>query len=107
LDGGRRILFGASPKPVVVAEAQLEPGDWLVLYTDGVIEARDEARAFFGLDRFVDVLERCAAGGQSAPETLRRVIHAVLDHQHSVLQDDATILVVQSASGHERDLNAA
>ena len=105
LDEGRRILFGATPaKPVSTAEEQLERGDWLVLYTDGVVEARDSSRAFFGLDRFVDVLERCAADGQPGPETLRRITHAVLDHQHGVLQDDATMLIVEWASGHERDL---
>jgi hypothetical protein len=36
---------------------------------------------------------------------LRRVVHAVLDHQQGVLQDDATILFAQWASGREAQLS--
>jgi phosphoserine phosphatase RsbU/P len=94
LDGGRRILLGFPNRTAVVAEEHLEPGDVVVLYTDGVIEARDESRQFFGLDRFVEILERSAADRQKAPETLRGVVHRVLEHQHGVLQDDASILII-------------
>jgi hypothetical protein len=104
LDGGRRILFGIGGRTAQPAEEQLEAGDWIVLYTDGVIEARDPNRAFFGLERFVDLLERSAANGQPPPETLRRVTHAVLDHQQGVLQDDATILMVEWSGGGEHEL---
>lgn len=95
LDGGRRILLGFSNRAAIPAEEQLEPGDVVVLYTDGIVEARDSARAFFGLDRFVDILEQSAAEHQGAPETLRRVIHRVLEHQHGLLQDDASVVFVQ------------
>jgi serine phosphatase RsbU (regulator of sigma subunit) len=78
----------------------------VVFYTDGVTEARDDQRKHFGLDRLVDVVERCAADRQNASETLRRVIKAVLDHQRNVLQDDATLLVVQWSSGLEEQLTA-
>ncbi len=36
----------------------LRPGDLLVLYTDGVIEAADPNNTFFGTDRLVGVVER-------------------------------------------------
>jgi sigma-B regulation protein RsbU (phosphoserine phosphatase) len=106
LDEGRRILLGASGPRPTVAEERLEPGDWVVFYTDGIPEARDADRNFFGEDRFVDILERCAANGQTAAETVRRVTHSVLEHQHGVLQDDATIMVIQWASALERKLTA-
>jgi hypothetical protein len=95
LDGGRRILFGIGSSEAVAAEEQLEPGDWVVMFTDGVIEARDPGRNFFGLERFIDLLERSAANRQPPPETLRRVTRAVLEHQQGVLQDDATILMIE------------
>jgi serine phosphatase RsbU (regulator of sigma subunit) len=78
-----------------VSEVQLEPGDAVLLYTDGVTEARSEDGHFFGVDRLVDFFGR-AADAQLAPaETMRRLIHAVLDHQNGDLQDDATMLLVQ------------
>src|SRR3954447_8196497 len=47
LDGGRRTPFGLSIGELTVAEEVLQPGDWLVLYTDGVTEARDASGTFF------------------------------------------------------------
>ncbi|WAL69349.1 PP2C family protein-serine/threonine phosphatase [Amycolatopsis cynarae] len=73
----------------------LEPGDRLLLYSDGITEARSPDRRFFGLDRLVDLTERHEAAGLTAPETVRRIIHAVLEHQHGQLQDDATLLLLE------------
>ncbi|WNB86916.1 PP2C family protein-serine/threonine phosphatase [Cellulomonas sp. ATA003] len=101
LTGGRRMLLGLGREEVVVGEEQLEPADRIVLYTDGITEARDDAGQFFGLDRLVGHLERSAAAGLPAPETLRRLTHDVLDHQKGVLQDDATLVLAQWASGEE------
>ena len=106
LDAGRRTLLGFSGPPKTHAAEQLEPGDWIVLYTDGIPEARDEERNFFGMDRFIDVIERCAADRLPAPETLRHIMQSILRHQHGKLQDDATLLIVQWAGGGELRLNA-
>ena len=107
LDGGRRSLFGLPGRAQQTAEEQLEAGDWIILYTDGIPEARDETRAFFGMDRFVDVIERCAADRLAPPETLRQIMQAILRHQNGTLQDDATVLIVQWATGSELQLNAS
>ncbi|QLJ06253.1 serine/threonine-protein phosphatase [Streptomyces sp. NEAU-sy36] len=77
-----------------VHETALQPGDRVLLYTDGVVEARrggDE----FGLDRFTDFIIRSAAGGQRPAETLRLLIHDILDHHNGKLTDDATILLIE------------
>lgn len=76
---------------------QLEPGDRLLLHTDGVTEARDTHGTEFGLDRLVDLAERHHHDGLPAPETLRRISHAVLAHQRGRLQDDATLLLFEWA----------
>ncbi|MGM1058493.1 PP2C family protein-serine/threonine phosphatase [Saccharothrix sp. Mg75] len=81
-------------KPVVLRE-QLEPGDRVLFYSDGVVEARNPRGQQFGLDRLVDLTERHEAAGLPAPETLRRVVRAVLDHQGGQLQDDATLLMLE------------
>ena len=67
----------------------------MLLYTDGMTEARAADGQLFGLDRLVDLLEREAASGQPADELLRRLVRAVLDHQAGGLRDDATLLLVQ------------
>ena len=79
----------------VVGSEQLEPGDMLLLYTDGVIEARSPDGEFFGQDRLVDLVSRNLASALPAPETMRRVVHALLDHQSGDLDDDATLLLVE------------
>jgi serine phosphatase RsbU (regulator of sigma subunit) len=71
------------------------PGDWLILHTDGITEARDEAGNFFGEARLVDFLRREAASSHPPPETVRRLVHAVLRHQHGILQDDASVLLAE------------
>jgi hypothetical protein len=106
LDGGRRILLGFADQDVPVATEPLEPGDWVVLYTDGVVEARDANRRMFGLDRLIGVVQRCAADRYNAAETLRRIVHEVLGHQAGVLQDDATVVVLQWLTSLEQELAA-
>ncbi|WP_233495640.1 PP2C family protein-serine/threonine phosphatase [Geodermatophilus sp. TF02-6] len=95
LAGGRRVPFGLGDGALTVAEEALQPGDWLALHTDGVTEARDAAGAWFGEDRLVDLLSRQVAAGQPPPETARRLVHAVLEHQHGLLQDDASVLLAR------------
>ena len=80
---------------VTVAEETLEPGDQVLFFTDGVIEARSADGSFFGVDRLIDMVARTAASATPAPETMRRLLHAILDHQEGELQDDATIVVVE------------
>jgi len=85
-------LGDGTPEPRI---EQLEPDDAVLLYTDGVVEARTPDGELFGLDRLADLLEREAASGQSAEEVLRRLVLAVLEHQAGGLRDDATLLLVQ------------
>jgi serine phosphatase RsbU (regulator of sigma subunit) len=78
--------------PVTVRTEQLEPGDRLLLFTDGITEARDTDGRMFGVERFTDFLVRHHADNLPVAETLRRLMHAVLDYHHGRLDDDATVL---------------
>jgi len=95
LTGGRRLPLGLGRGAVTIAEEVLQPSDWLVLYTDGVTEARSANGESFGEARLTDFLHREASTGHPPPETARRLVRAVLDHQNGVLQDDATILLAR------------
>ncbi|HEY0399607.1 MAG TPA: PP2C family protein-serine/threonine phosphatase [Acidimicrobiia bacterium] len=96
-----KTLWGHSGLPLGLgapgdeAEESLEPGDQIVFFTDGVTEARSPDGTFFGTDRLADLLSRASAGGNPAPETLRRLVHSILDHQAGDLQDDATAVLVE------------
>jgi serine phosphatase RsbU (regulator of sigma subunit) len=81
----------------------LEPGDRVLLYTDGVTEGRDDDGSLFGLQRLSDVIIRNSAAGLPAPETLRRLNRAVVDYQHGRLSDDATTVLLEWVPEFPRD----
>jgi serine phosphatase RsbU (regulator of sigma subunit) len=95
LEGEPTLPFGLGSTSPWMGSRDLEPGDSVLLYTDGVVEARTPGGELFGEERLVDLLEREAAGEQSAEELLRRLVQAVLAHQAGGLRDDATLLLLQ------------
>ena len=86
--------FGFGDAQMMTSTEWLEPGDRVLIFTDGVVEARRADGEFFGDQRLIDFVEREAASGQSSPEILRRITSAVLTHQVGALQDDSTLLLV-------------
>ncbi len=84
---------------------RLEPGDRVLLYTDGVTEGWAADGTPFGLERLSDFIIRHSHDGVPLPETLRRLNHAITDHQRGHLRDDATLVVVEWQPDHpERSL---
>jgi len=79
--------------PEVFVE-QLEPGDRLLLYSDGATEARSATGELFGEGRLGDYLVKALADGLPAAETMRRLVSALLQYQKDQLQDDATAVLV-------------
>ena len=78
-----------------IGHEQLEPGDMILLYTDGVVEARSPDGEFFGVERLAELVRIQLAGGLDAPETMRRVVRELLTHHADQLTDDATLLMLE------------
>ncbi len=96
------LLLQAGPVPV--GARGLEPGDSVLLYTDGVTEARQADGRLFGIEGLTGFLEREAAAQVSTSETLRRLRRAIVSHHQETLTDDATALLVDWRRGTEQSL---
>jgi phosphoserine phosphatase RsbU/P len=73
---------------------ELAPGDRLILYTDGVTEAQNDAGEFFGRRRLREAIER--AGDAGCPELHAQIQKAILDFTAGAEQaDDLTLLVAE------------
>jgi sigma-B regulation protein RsbU (phosphoserine phosphatase) len=72
--------------------AQLQTGDRMVLYTDGVTEACNADEEEFGEQRLLTVLQE---NRRRSPEAIQKeILLAVSAFSHGTWQDDATLLVV-------------
>ena len=90
--GGAGMLVGAFPDARFdVERVQLHPGDLVVFYTDGVIEARVDDE-LFGEERLRLVVSSCA--GASADEVARRIEAAVTEFSPA-LRDDLAIVALR------------
>ncbi len=75
-------------------DAQLEPGDLLALYTDGVTEGADAANEQFGEERLVESLSRLA--GRPCGEIAHAVVREVRAFEgEQGPADDITLLVAR------------
>jgi len=77
-----------------VETAQLEPGDKIVIYSDGLTEAESPDNQFFGAPRLRDLLRQNAA---SNCDTLHAAILESVEKftEGCVLSDDITLVVLE------------
>jgi serine phosphatase RsbU (regulator of sigma subunit) len=100
LDGHGVILGAFNDIGLESHEILIQPRDTVILYTDGVTEARDHERELFGDERLVSAACAAVASSGSAQEVLESVVGAVADFTAGAEQaDDLTVVVVQRAGG--------
>lgn len=101
-DGGRVSLFGDVTGPLVgifpdeqyqEASVELAPGARLVLYTDGVTEAKIAGGELFGSERLATLLTGIA--GESVERMCQLTVQEIQRYQNGDLSDDVTLLVLQ------------
>ena len=72
---------------------RLKPGDFLLLYTDGITEARPPDGGLFGVERLDAVIADCSGG---APDLVHLVLRAVADFTNGcAASDDRTLLAAR------------
>jgi serine phosphatase RsbU (regulator of sigma subunit) len=89
----RPVGFGAGTP--VVQTAQLEPGDRVLFFTDGVIEERLSGGEQFGEERLRDLIEQTTAAELTCAETVRRLSHALMAARSGRTSDDASLLLLE------------
>ena len=92
--GSGGIILGASPDASYdEVEVRLEPGSWMVLYTDGITEARSPAGELFGQERLLDLLS--CTKPCTARSLADRVDRAIQGFSQGELNDDLSLLVLR------------
>jgi sigma-B regulation protein RsbU (phosphoserine phosphatase) len=94
LDAGGPVLGVIPTAEYEQAEVAIGAGDRLVLFTDGLTEARDTGDREFGEPRLLELAGRHRAC--SAPAIQARLADAVVSFAGGRLQDDATLMVLAS-----------
>jgi sigma-B regulation protein RsbU (phosphoserine phosphatase) len=77
----------------MIKQVQLEPGDILIGYTDGVLDARNPEKKLFGKQRLQTLLNQPV---NSAAELMERIKIDLFNHISTAPQfDDITMLAIR------------
>jgi serine phosphatase RsbU (regulator of sigma subunit) len=86
-------LLGSDADPLLAdVSVELNKGDVIVFYTDGVTEVRRQRREVFGTEQLIELLQTC--GGLRPADVAGRVEQAVLHASMGRLRDDMAVLAL-------------
>jgi len=96
LDAEGLIIGVRKEYPFEQIEIDLQPGDCLLLYTDGVIEAESEKGEFFGEERLIELVK--STSDQSPQQIIDEIFDQVrlFTGQHN-FRDDVSLVVMKIA----------
>ncbi len=84
-----------SGEPYELIRDRLQPGDLLILYTDGLTEAQNRSMEQFGLERLCQVISN-VPDTLSSGKIVERIIDALADFlDERLLKDDVTLLLLK------------
>ena len=73
-----------------------QENDFIVLYTDGIVEARDENGEMYSIEKFKELVEHEAPNAHSAAELFQKLSGEVLGLLGNFIQeDDMTLMVIK------------
>ena len=100
-DGLSGPVVGALPNICyTLLHEQINTGDVCFFYTDGISEAVNEQKAFFGINRMLDVLQNCNSADPA--EMLEAMYTAVVAFRGKAAQsDDITMLAFKTIPSQE------
>lgn len=94
---GGRLILDAADSTYEEVRTPLYPGDMIVLYTDGVIEARTATGEMIGEERFVEMLNRYS--GLSSYTLCSRIYDEIFNNSDTTIIDDDFALLVAEYTG--------
>jgi serine phosphatase RsbU (regulator of sigma subunit) len=85
-------IVGPLSGPWSTADAGMEPSDTLAIYTDGLIEVRNDQREEFGVERLTDLV--CESSCDEADAVAKRCIDDITAFAPGRLRDDVTVVLL-------------
>jgi serine phosphatase RsbU (regulator of sigma subunit) len=74
----------------------LDPGDTLLIYSDGLTEAADERYEEFGVDRLISLWRQWRK--LNCRDLVQSIARQIREHTHGILGDDLTILALRGVA---------
>lgn len=68
---------------------KLSEGDKIIFYTDGIIEAKNNAKEEFGMDRLIDIIN------SSKGDLIQNIEKAIFDFEYHEQEDDFAVLTME------------
>jgi sigma-B regulation protein RsbU (phosphoserine phosphatase) len=94
LDKGGTIIGMGGVLPFEEGQKRVDPGDKLLVYTDGILEYEDKQGQFYGQERFHEVLQQLRE--RPIAEVVDGVIDAIMGYgDRNPPRDDVTLLGIE------------
>lgn len=87
---------GAEPQ---ASSMDLQQGDRLMFYTDGLVEEHHAGQEQFGEERMIDIIETVGPTTQGVQHMARNLSHTLKRERGGTTSDDATIFLVEWRGG--------
>jgi len=95
LSSGGIVIGGRRDADYQQREAQIEPGDLLICYTDGITELRNKAGEEFGVQRVVQITRSVEAADGSIDEISDEILRQSQEFTAEWGRDDATLILLR------------